>query len=161
MTSADDSQVWMPARREARFVAFAVDALFLTALLLLFLALGGLAVLLQSAWLAVDPPLHAWIIGFGVAGLWLIAPPLYAAAGALRGGTLGARLLRLSIMNEEGGVINKDRAVVRALLLYPSTWALCLGQAAAFADPLGRGLHDRLARTIVVEQVAGETAGEQ
>ena len=161
MTSADDSKAWIPARREARFVAFAVDALFLSVLLLLFLALGGLAVLLQSAWLAVDPPLRAWIIGLGVAGLWLIAPPLYAAVGARRGGTLGARLLRLSITNEEGGAISKDRAVARALLLYPSTWALGLGQAAAFADPLGRGLHDRLAGTIVVEQVADEPACEE
>ncbi len=159
MTSADDPKAWMPARREARFVAFAVDAVFLTALLLPFLVLGWLTVLLQSAWLAVDPPLRAWIIGFGVASLWVIVPPLYAAVGALHGGTLGARLLRLSITNEEGGAVSRNRVVARSLLLYPSTWALGLGQAAAFADPLGRGLHDRLAGTIVVEQVADASTG--
>jgi uncharacterized RDD family membrane protein YckC len=147
-----ESPALMPARREARFVAFAVDALVLALLVVPFLALAGLTVLLQSAWLEVDPTLGEWLIGAAVVGVWLAVPPLYAVLGALSSGTVGARLLRLSITDEEGGELDTDRAVKRALLLYPSTWVLGLGHAMAFWDPLGRGLHDRVAGTIVVER---------
>lgn len=153
MAHADpESPALILARREARFVAFAVDALVLAVLMVPFVALGGLAVLLQSAWLEVDPTLGEWLIGGGVAGVWLAIPPLYAAVGALSGGTLGARLLRLAIADADGRPVDADRAVMRALLLYPSTWVLGLGQAVALVDPLGRGLHDRLAGTVVVER---------
>ena len=97
MAEGEPGPALRPARREARVAAFAVDMLVLAALAPGFVALGGLTVLLQTGWLDVDPTGREWAWGYAVSGLWLLTPWLYFTLGTSRGGTVGARLLGLSV----------------------------------------------------------------
>lgn len=141
----------VPARREARLLAFSVDALILSLAAIPFAAAGGLAVLLQSDWLAVDPSGAEWAAGYGIAGLWLLAPLVYHSIGTMRGGTVGARLLGLTVRRTDGGTIRRPQALLRAALLYPSLGLAGLGLLAAMIDRQGRSLPDRLAGTCTHE----------
>ena len=145
-----------PARREARLVAFAVDGLLLALGLGLFLALGGLTVLLQTNWLEVDPSGGEWRWGYVVAGLGLGLglPPLYFGLGALWGGTAGARLLGLTVQRRDGASVGAGRALARAALLCVTLLPLGVGALASLVDREGRPLHDRWAGTVVVESGA-------
>ena len=87
MSRRDDVSLrYVAARREARLVAFAIDGLTLAALAVPFLAVAGLAVLLQSDWLAVDPSGGEWAVGYGIALSWLVAPLIYVTLGTVSGG---------------------------------------------------------------------------
>ena len=143
--------ILQPARREARTTAFALDALLLLALAPAFIGLGGLTVLLQSDWLALDPTHGAWTVGYVVSGLWLGMPWLYFTLGASYGGTVGARVLRLSVRDQRQRAVGPRRAAVRAALLYPSALLLGLGFLLGLVDERGRTLADRLSGSRVYE----------
>ena len=119
------------ARLEARVVAFVVDGLVLASLLPVFAAFAGLTVLLQSDWLADDPSGREWLWGYVVAGLWLLAPVVYFTAGAVRGDTVGARLLGLTVRESGGARPSAGRALARSLLLLLGALPLGLGFLAA------------------------------
>ncbi len=138
-----------PARREARVVAFAVDALLLLALLPIFLVLGGLTVLLQTNWLELDPTRTQWIWGYVVTLLWLVVPLSYFALAPLRGGTVGARLLSLRLARTNGEPLDLPRTLLRASLMYPSCGLLALGVLPSLRDRAGRTLHDRYSGTLL------------
>ena len=143
---------WRPARREARLVALCVDALVLAAIAPLFLALGGLTVLLQTQWLEVDPSGTEWIWGGVVSALWLPAGVAYFAVGAARAGTVGARLLGLTVRDREGRAVTGRRAALRAALMPPLALAAGAGPLWALADRQGRMLHDVVSATVVLER---------
>ncbi len=151
MTDPHLTQPAAPARREARLVALAVDGLVLILVLPLFVALGGLTVLLQTNWLDVDPSGTEWAWGYAVAALWLATPLVYFSIGAVGSGTAGARLLGLRVVDGGGRTVGLRRAVGRSALMYPSALLFGLGLLASMIDPLGRTLHDQLAGTMVVE----------
>lgn len=136
-------------------VAFAVDALLVVLTLPLFLAFGGLTVLLQTNWLEVDPSGREWAWGYVVAGLWLALPLVYFTFGSTRWRTLGARLTGLTVVRRDGARVGVRRAAMRSLLMYPSLLLLGLGFLAGGVDREGRPLHDRAAGTIVVEERSG------
>ena len=142
------------ARLEARALAFVVDGLVLASLLPVFAAFAGLTVLLQSDWLADDPSGGEWLWGYVVGGLWLLAPVVYFTAGAVRGDTVGARLLGLTVREPGGARPSTGRALARSLLLLLGALALGLGFLAAVADRRGRTLADRLTGTRVWERVS-------
>ncbi|WP_405832044.1 RDD family protein [Streptomyces sp. NBC_01176] len=84
--------------------------------------------------------------GYGQAtGNWALL--VFFALGALTVGTVGStpgkRLFGLRIVPEGGGRLNPLRALLRTALL-------CVAVPALIWDRDGRGLHDRLARTIEV-----------
>ncbi|MER5410215.1 RDD family protein [Streptomyces sp. NPDC002769] len=84
--------------------------------------------------------------GYGQAtGNWALL--VFFALGALTVGTLGftpgKRLFGLRIVPEGGGRLNPLRALLRTALL-------CVAVPALVWDRDGRGLHDRLARTVEV-----------
>ncbi len=137
------------ARREARFVAGAIDVVVLLLMLPLFLGFGGLTVLLQTNWLEVDPSGREWLWGYVVATLWFAAPLWYVALGASFGGTVGARLLRLRVLTAAGEAPSPRRALARALLLYPSLGLLGLGPLIALARGDSRPFHDSISGTYV------------
>ena len=145
-----------PARREARVTAFAVDMLVLAALGPGFVALGGLTVLLQTGWLEVDPTGQEWAWGYVVSGLWLLTPWPYFTLGTSRGGTVGARLLGLSVRDRRRRTLGPGRAAARAALLYPSALLLGLGFLVALLDGRGRTLADRLSDSRVFELGEGK-----
>lgn len=148
--------VLRPARREARVTAFAVDALALAAALPVFVALGGLTVLLQTGWLAADPSGTEWRWGYVVTGLWFAAPLAYFSAGSGSRQTVGARLLGLRVLDGRAAEgrprpLGPGRAALRAALLYPSALLLGVGFLAALCDRRGRTLADRLTESGVFE----------
>ena len=110
MAEGEPGPALRPARREARVAAFAVDMLVLAALAPGFAALGGLTVLLQTGWLDVDPTGREWAWGYAVSGLWLVTPWLYFTLGTSRGGTVGARLLGLSVRDRRRRALGPRRA---------------------------------------------------
>ena len=148
------SSAQLPARREARVVAAAIDAAVLVLTALPFVLLAGLAVLLQTNWLAVDPSGSEWALGYVLAALWLLVPPAYFAAGA-RHGTLGARRMVLRVVDENGGVPAWSRAGARGLLVYPSLLGLGVGVWLPLLNGRGLGFADLVTRTWIVE-AAGE-----
>jgi uncharacterized RDD family membrane protein YckC len=143
-----------PARREARLVAFAIDALLLLALGPLFLAVGGLTVLVQTNWLEVDPTHGEWIAAYAVVLLWLVVPLLYFALAPLRGGTVGARRLSLTLSRTTGEPLTLAATFQRAALMYPSLGLLALGALPSLRDRSGRTLHDRFSHTLLLEPAA-------
>ena len=145
------------ARREARVVATAIDLTILGIVGALFAALGGLAVLLQTDWLAVDPSRGELVWGGVVAGLWLVLPPLYFAAGSWRWGTVGSRQMGLETRRYEGhgqigSGVNPARAALRAVLFCGSFPIVGLGLLVGVFHPEGRALHDVASRTAMVER---------
>ncbi|MFD0308811.1 RDD family protein [Streptomyces sp. NPDC127119] len=78
-------------------------------------------------------------------GNWALL--IFFAASALTVGTLGftpgKRLFGLRVLALETGTVNPLRALLRTVLL-------CLALPALIWDRDGRGLHDRLARTVEV-----------
>ena len=148
-----------PARLEARVVAFVVDGLVLASLLPVFLAFGGLTVLLQTDGLADDPSGREWLWGYLVGGLWLLTPLLYFTAGAMREDTVGARLLGLTVRRSGGDMASAPRpsgvrALARTVLLLLSAVALGLAFVGAVWDGRGRTLGDRATGTGVWEQAS-------
>ena len=156
------------ARREARVVATAIDLMILGVAGGLFAGLGGLTVLLQTDWLAVDPSRAELVWGGVVAGLWLGLPPLYFTVGAWRWGTAGSRRLGLEVRQYEGAgqtgsELGLGRAALRAMLLCASFPGLGLGFLVGVFHPEGRALHDWATHTAMVERnaVAGRPAGDE
>ena len=145
------------ARREARVVATAIDLSILGVVGAMFAALGGLAVLLQTDWLAVDPSRAELVWGGVVAGLWLAIPPLYFAVGSWRWGTIGSRYTGLEMRRYEGNGrngagVSPARATLRAMLFCASFPVLGLGLLVGVFHPQGRALHDLATRTAMVER---------
>ena len=140
---------WLPARREARLLAAAIDLVVVVLLGALCAALALAAMLAQVNPFEADPTLGQWLVGYAVAALWWPAAALYIALATLRGGTLGARLLGLRVDAAS------PRVILRALLWWP-------GGVAAIAlwwpwlDPQGRALVDRITGTRLLERRAAE-----
>lgn len=138
---------WLPARREARLLAAAIDLVVVALLGALCAALALAAMLIQVDPFETDPTLGQWLVGYAVAALGLPAAALYIALATLRGGTLGARLLGLRVEAAPA------RVLLRALLWWP-------GGIAAIAlwwpwlDPQGRALVDRVTGTRLLERAA-------
>jgi len=146
-------------------VAFVVDGLVLASLLPVFLAFGGLTVLLQTNGLADNPSGGEWMWSYVVSALWLLAPVLYFTAGAVHGDTVGARLLGLTVRGSEAvpgetlaaGAARPatGRALARTLLLLLGALALGLGFVGAVAGSRRRTLADRATGTNVWEWAQG------
>lgn len=151
----EPSERWRRARHEARVVAWAIDALALMLLAPVFVAIGGLVVLLQSDWLADDPSQTAWNWGYAVTGLWLFVPLVYFGVGAWAGGTLGARMLRLCVLDAEGERPSLARATWRAALMYPSIGFAGVGVVPILRYRTGKVTHDFLSQTGVYERAEG------
>ena len=144
---AQNTDDWMPARREARLVAGAVDLLVVAALGAGCAVLALAVMLVQVNPLRADPTLNQWLVGYAVAALALPAAPLYIALATLRGGTLGARLLGLRVQGGSGAVL------ARALLWWPG-WIALVALWSPWLDPHGRALVDRLTGAPLLERCA-------
>ena len=140
---------WLPARREARLLAAAIDLVVVALLCALCAALALAAMLAQVNPFEADPTLGQWLVGYAVAALWAPAAALYIALATLRGGTLGARLLGLRVDAAPA------RVILRALLWWPG----CIAAIALWwpwLDPQARAPVDRLTGTWLLERRAAE-----
>lgn len=140
-----------PARLESRSVATAIDALITAALLAPFVALGGLTVLLQTDFLAVDPSGREWRWGYLVTALWLPALVAYHTLAAMRGASPGQRLLRLTVRDAAGAPPSARPALARALLHLAGLLLLGLATPLTVLDRQRRSPADRLTGTRVWE----------
>lgn len=135
-------------------VAWAVDALALLLIAPVFVAAGGLVVLLQSDWLAEDPSQTVWNWGYAVSALWVLAPLVYFAVGTWAGGTFGARTLGLRVLDAEGRPPGLGLATWRAALMYPSIGFAGVGVVPILRYRTGKLAHDFLSQTGVYEREA-------
>ena len=137
-------------------VATAIDLTILGIVGAMFAALGGLTVLLQTDWLAVDPSQAELVWGGVVTGLWLAIPPLYFGVGSWRWGTVGSRQLGLELrrygkIGGVGAAASPARTALRAVLFCASFPVLGLGLLVGVFHPEGRALHDLATQTAMVE----------
>ncbi len=94
----------------------------------------GIAVLFAAAWFNYEP--------FVVLGIYALLHIVFVPTLA---GSPGHLVARLAVQKVEGGAPGLLRSIVRTLLL-------CLVIPAVVWDEDGRGLHDRLAKTVLVRR---------
>lgn len=146
-SSAPACAGWVPARREARLLAGAIDLLVVALLGALCLLLALAAMLAQVDPFESDPTLGQWVVGYAVAALWFPVTVLYIALAGLRSGSVGARLLGLRVAGAPAQVL------ARALLWWPG-WIAFAALWWPWLDPHGRAPVDRLTDTWLLEPAA-------
>jgi uncharacterized RDD family membrane protein YckC len=130
-----------------RVVGFALDAAVIDVVALivgvgagLILSLFKVGGDLKTVLLAVGAALYVlWIIGYFV-GFW-----------SATGETPGSRIMRFRVMARGGERLKPRRALLRCFGLVLSALPLFAGYLMILFDSERRALHDRIARTVVVE----------
>jgi uncharacterized RDD family membrane protein YckC len=134
---------------QMRIVAFLLDGIVVTGLVMFFFAVGfGQAALRYD-----DPPSSALWLGAAItaAAIFPVTPLLFAFLWAWRSQSLGMMAVGVIITTRSGYRISHTRALLRAVLWLLSIVPLCAGMFPLFFDPERRALHDRLAGTVVRE----------
>ena len=139
----------MPARREARMVAAAIDAAAAGAIGAAVLLAATALMLVQVNPLERDPTGGEWAAGYAAAALWFPAVAIYIAVGTICGGTIGARAAGIRI---EASPL---QAAGRALLWWPGLIMLGAALWLPWLDAEGRGPADRLTGTRMLERAGG------
>jgi uncharacterized RDD family membrane protein YckC len=130
-----------------RILAFAVDAAIVNAIAILVAAAVSLFLSVVSLPEWVDPVMVA--VAGGVYLLWNVG--YFVAFWATTGQTPGGRLLRMRVVAEHGGPIRPLRGLLRFGGLTLAAIPLFAGFFMILFDDRRRGLHDRIARTLVLE----------
>lgn len=130
-----------------RTVAFALDAALINvaALLVEF----GFALILQVLHVSKDFKTALLAIGAVAYAVWIVA--YFVGFWSATGETPGDRVMRIRVVPLEGGRITPRRAFVRCLGLVLSALPFFAGYLMILFDARRRALHDRVARTVVVE----------
>lgn len=125
-----------------RFLAYLVDTVILTCVLLLIAFLG-----------AFLGPAGSLLIGVG----WLLLPLLYWGLmhASKRQASLGKALLGLKVTGLDGGRISVARSLGRELAKYVSAIPMMIGFIVAAFTGRKQALHDLIASTIVVKEGRG------
>ena len=137
-----------------RAIAFALDAAVVNAVAILTAAVVTLSFSivsipdeLQTVAIAAGGALYVlWVVGYFVT-FW-----------ATTGQTPGSRALRIRVRPVGGERLRPRRALLRFVGLTLAALPLFAGFLMILVDDRRRGLHDRLARTVVVEEVRDEPA---
>ena len=128
-----------------RGTALAVDAAFAN---LICLVLGALIGLVTSLVGDLRPQ---WLVALLAAVGWaLIVGGYFTLFWAATGQTPGMRLMRLQVVTYSGEPLHLGRALIRLVGLVLSIIPLFAGFVPVLFDARRRGLHDRLARTLVI-----------
>jgi uncharacterized RDD family membrane protein YckC len=130
-----------------RALAFAIDAALINGIAILVTAVLSLTVSIvqiPDSWIAVAVAAGgmAWL-------LWTIG--YFVAFWSARGQTPGSRALRIRVVPTEGAALRPRRALVRFGALLLAALPLGAGFLIILFDDRRRGLHDRIARTVVIE----------
>ena len=136
-----------------RLVAGFLDLVVLASCLLLFFASAVLELLLTSDFGEVDPPEAAvWGVIIIIAAYFLLFVPLYfVLLWTWRGQTIGQVAMHIRVVRRDRSRVKLPAAALRFLGYLLATATLFLGFLVALFDAEKRGLHDRLADTVVVE----------
>ena len=137
-----------------RAIAFALDAAVINAVAILMAAVVALSFSIVS----IPDPLQSVAIAAGgvLYILWLVG--YFVTFWATTGQTPGSRALRLRVRTVGGERLRPRRALLRFAGLTLAAVPLFAGFLMILVDDRRRGLHDRLARTVVVEEVRDEPA---
>lgn len=130
-----------------RAIAFAADAAIVNGVAIAVIAVVALTVSIVDVPDGVDTAIVA--VGGAVYVLWTVG--YFAAFWSTTGQTPGDRLLRIRVVAANGGTLPVRRAVLRFVALMLAAIPLFAGFWPILVDPRRRGLHDLVARTVVVD----------
>ncbi|HEU4974893.1 MAG TPA: RDD family protein [Baekduia sp.] len=130
-----------------RVIAFAIDAAVVNAVALAV----GAAVTLALSVISVPEEVRvaAAAVGSAVYLLWVMG--YFVTFWTTTGQTPGDRLLRIRVVPAAGGGLPPRRALLRFAALTLAALPLFAGFALILVDDRRRGLHDMIARTVVVD----------
>jgi uncharacterized RDD family membrane protein YckC len=138
---------------EMRLVAFLLDLIVLFSFLMLFMAAAGLELLVSSDFGVEDPPDSA-LYAAAVILLVYVFPflPLYFwGMWVWRGQTVGKMAMAIKVMRRDRTPVGPGTAALRLVGYLFSTLLLFSGFLMVPFDRERRGLHDRLADTVVLD----------
>lgn len=130
-----------------RTVAFVLDAAVID--LIALLVSVGASLILSLFHIGNDLKDVLIVIGAAVYVLWTIA--YFVVFWSTTGETPGDRFMRVRVVAAGGERIKPGRALLRCIGLLLSALPLLAGYLMILFDGRRRALHDRLARTVVVE----------
>jgi uncharacterized RDD family membrane protein YckC len=131
-----------------RAIAFALDAAVIN--LVAIVVAAGVALALSV--LSVSNSLDAVLIAVGGALFLTWSVTYFVTFWSTTGQTPGSRLMRIMVRAaDDGGIIKPRRAAVRFAGMVLAAIPLLAGFLPILFDERRRGLHDMLARTVVVE----------
>jgi uncharacterized RDD family membrane protein YckC len=140
----------------SRTVALAIDAAFLTGG---FAVVSGMFGLILSLFTSVEVSSPGAVLS--VAAMWsIVVAGYFTLFWTLTGETPGMRLMRLRVLDEQGGPPRFARSVLRLVGAILAAIPFFAGFLLILVDDRRRGLHDMIARTIVVyvaEDLVGVT----
>lgn len=96
----------------------------------------------------LNPPDQLWLIGLAGYG---------ALMWKLKGTTVGGIVCGIRVVRRDGGPINWDTAIVRALGCFLSLVVAGLGFLWIVFDPERQAWHDKIAGTLVIRPPKGES----
>jgi uncharacterized RDD family membrane protein YckC len=135
-----------------RAVALAIDG----AIVNVTAALTGFVVALGLGLFGVDSPATPVRALLGCAGWALVVGLYFASFWTLAGQTPGMRAMGFHVVGPDGRIPSRRRAFRRAWALFLAALPLGAGFLLVLVDDRRRGLHDRIARTLVVYDEADE-----
>ena len=138
-----------------RAIGFGIDAVIIDLAAIVVVAIVALALSLFNVPARVDTALAA--IGAVVFIFWAVA--YFVTFWSTTGQTPGARIMRFRVVapGASRGHIGPRRALVRLGGMVLAAIPLLAGYFIVLVDDRRRGLHDRLARTVVIDAAATET----
>jgi uncharacterized RDD family membrane protein YckC len=138
-----------------RAIAFAIDALIIDLAAIVVVAIVALALSLFNVPAKVETALA--VIGAFLFVVWAAA--YFVTFWSTTGQTPGARIMRFRVLapGARSGHISPRRALVRLLGMVLAAIPLLAGYVMVLFDDRRRGLHDRLARTVVIDASDTET----
>ena len=138
---------------ETRLVAFVLDLIVLASFFALFVAFALLQLLLRSDFGDDDPPDQAYYVAAIIVITYFLAfvPLYFVGLWAWRGQTLGKMAVAIRVLRTDGRPTGVGAALLRLVGYLFSTLLLFAGFLMIAFDRQRRGLHDRLADTIVVD----------
>ena len=134
-----------------RAIGFGIDALIIDRAAVVVVAIVALALNLFHIPSGIDTALAA----IGALAFIVWAGAYFVTFWSTTGQTPGARMMRFRVLAPDAprGCIGPRRALVRLIAMVP----LLAGYLMVLYDDRRRGLHDRLARTVVVDAPDTET----
>jgi uncharacterized RDD family membrane protein YckC len=138
-----------------RAIAFGLDAALINAVAIVTAAI----VTLTFSVVSIPDELRTVAVAAGgaVYVLWVVG--YFVTFWATTGQTPGSRMLRLRVRAAGGERLRPRRALLRFAGLTLAALPLFAGFLIILVDDRRRGLHDRLARTVVVEDAREERVG--
>jgi uncharacterized RDD family membrane protein YckC len=138
-----------------RAIAFGIDAVIIDLAAVIVTAIVALALNLLDVPSKIDTALAA--LGAVVFAVWSAA--YFVTFWSTTGQTPGARTMRFRVLapGAKGGHIAPRRALLRLLGMILAAIPLLAGYFMVLFDDRRRGLHDRLARTVVIDAPDTET----